>query len=62
MTEIRIRIKGKPESEEVYEAAALLFGLVLREAGAEADISLRSMTETEGKELIVPEFMSKRGA
>lgn len=62
MVEIRIRIKEKTESKEIYEAAAILFGLVLREAGAKADISLRSMTETEGQELLVPEFMSKRGA
>lgn len=62
MIEIRIRIKGQTETEELCEAAVMLFGLILKEAEAEADISLRSMTETEGRELIVPEFMSKRGA
>ncbi len=62
MVEIRIRIKGQPETEELCEAAVILLGLVLKETGAEADISLRSITETEGQELLVPEFMSKRGA
>ncbi len=62
MIEIRIRIKGQTETEELCEAAVMLFGLILKETEAEADISLRSMTETEGRELIVPEFMSKRGA
>lgn len=62
MVEIRIRIKERPETEELCEATVILLGLVLKEAGAEADISLRSITETEGQELLVPEFMSKRGA
>ena len=61
MVEIRIRIKGQPEAQELYEAAAVLLGLVIREAGAEADITMRSTGDIGEQELSVPEFMSKRG-
>lgn len=62
MVEIRIRIKGRPEAKELYEAAAVLLGLVIREAGEEADITMRTTGNIVEQELLVPEFMSKRGA
>lgn len=62
MVEIRIRIKGRPEAKELYEAAAVLLGLVIREAGEEADITMRTTGDIVEQELLVPEFMSKRGA
>lgn len=62
MVDIRIRMKGQPEAEVFYEAVAALLGLVIGETGAKADITIRSTGETESQELLVPEFMSKRGA
>ncbi len=61
MIEIRIRMKGLSEAKDLCEAAALLFGLVVREAGFDVDLSMRSTGEDGDQKLLVPEFMSKRG-